>query len=35
VRSYWTGTKIRGKEQLEIHTFRCPKCGFLESYAHQ
>jgi len=31
--SFWTGTKIRGKEQHEIQTFRCAKCGYLESYA--
>jgi DNA-directed RNA polymerase subunit M/transcription elongation factor TFIIS len=33
VRSLWWGTKISGKEQLQVHTFRCPKCGYLESYA--
>jgi len=25
--------KLRGKRQLEITTYRCSKCGFLESYA--
>ena len=33
VRSIWTGTKIAGKEQFQVHTFRCPHCGYLESYA--
>jgi hypothetical protein len=32
-KSFWTGTKIRGKKQVEIATFRCSKCGYLESYA--
>ena len=27
------GTKLWGKEQRPIQTFRCPKCGYLESYA--
>ncbi len=31
--SFWTGTKIAGKEQFQVHTFRCPNCGYLESYA--
>ena len=29
----WMGTKIAGKTQLQVHTFRCPQCGYLESYA--
>jgi hypothetical protein len=32
-RSMWTGLKLRGKEQLEIATYRCRRCGYLESYA--
>lgn len=31
--SFWTGTKVRDKEQHQIQTFRCAGCGFLESYA--
>lgn len=27
--------KIAGKEQYEIQCFRCPACGFLESYANK
>ena len=34
VRSIWMGTKIAGKALHQIHTFRCPECGYLESYAH-
>jgi len=32
-RSRWAGIKLRGKEQLAIVTFRCARCGYLESYA--
>ena len=31
--SFWTGIKTKGKRQVEVHTFRCSNCGFLESYA--
>jgi len=27
------GVKLKGRLQLPIATFRCTKCGFLESYA--
>ncbi len=32
-RSFWTGVKIKGHQKLPVTTFRCPKCGYLESYA--
>jgi hypothetical protein len=32
-RSFWTVTKTSGKEQRQIRTFRCMRCGYLESYA--
>ena len=32
-RSRWTGIRLKGKEQLPIITFRCGRCGYLESYA--
>ena len=32
-RSVWTGLKLRGVERFRVVTFRCPKCGYLESYA--
>jgi hypothetical protein len=32
-KSYWRGTKTRGKEQVQILTYRCAGCGYLESYA--
>jgi len=33
VRSIWTGLKLRGKEKLDVTTYRCRRCGYLESYA--
>ena len=29
----WYGIKIGGKVKHEIQTWRCGRCGFLESYA--
>ena len=31
--SFWTGTKVRDKEQRTLTTYRCSQCGYLESYA--
>ena len=31
--SFWVGTKTRGKKQVQVTTFCCTKCGYLESYA--
>ena len=32
--SRWgVGVKLKGRLQLPISTFRCTKCGYLESYA--
>lgn len=31
--SFWRGLKLQGKEKLRIATYRCPKCGLLQSYA--
>jgi hypothetical protein len=28
----WRGLKLRGKDQRQIVTYRCPACGYLESY---
>lgn len=30
---FFGDAKIAGKESYSIRTFRCTKCGFLESYA--
>lgn len=32
-RSFWTGLKVRKANTIPVRTFRCPKCGYLESYA--
>jgi hypothetical protein len=32
-RSIWTGLKTKGKRKLAVITWRCGRCGFLESYA--
>jgi len=32
-RSFWTGLKTRGREAFEVETYRCERCGWLESYA--
>jgi hypothetical protein len=31
--STWTGLKLKGRTRLRVTTFRCPACGYLESYA--
>lgn len=33
-RSFWFGVKTKGKERFAVQTFRCTRCGFLESYAN-
>ena len=32
-RSFWLGLKTKGREQLPVRTYRCERCGYLESYA--
>ena len=32
-RSRWTGLKLKGKERIPVVTFRCLRCGYLESFA--
>ena len=32
-RSMWTGLKLRGKAKQDVATYRCKRCGYLESYA--
>jgi hypothetical protein len=31
--SFWTGLKVGKDQVIPVTTFRCPKCGYLESYA--
>ena len=32
-RTFWSGIKLKGKEVLPVMTYRCERCGYLESYA--
>ena len=32
-KSFWMGLNLKGRKTIEIQTYRCHKCGFLESYA--
>ncbi len=32
-RSWWQGLKLSGKEQIAVTSYRCPRCGLLQSYA--
>lgn len=32
-KSFWTGLKLGERQVLQVVTFRCPHCGYLESYA--
>ncbi len=33
--SFWTGLNIAGKRHYKVETFRCERCGRLESYARE
>jgi hypothetical protein len=33
--SFWTGLKVDDRRQMEIRTYRCFGCGYLESYASE
>jgi predicted RNA-binding Zn-ribbon protein involved in translation (DUF1610 family) len=35
VKSFWTGVKTVGKRQFNATTYRCERCGFLESFAEK
>jgi hypothetical protein len=32
-KSIWTGLKLGGLRQIDVATYRCRQCGYLESYA--
>jgi len=32
-RSFWTGIRVPSDERHLVTTYRCSKCGYLESYA--
>ena len=31
--SFWFGARTGGRDKLAITTYRCAKCGYLESFA--
>ena len=31
--NFWTGLKTKGRESFKVLTYRCDRCGYLESYA--
>ena len=33
-KSFWTGVKLRGRKKFSIQSWRCQRCGSLESYAN-
>lgn len=33
VRSFWLGLNTEGRDAYEVTTYRCDRCGYLESYA--
>ena len=33
VKSFWMGLKMETNQLVLVTTFRCPNCGYLESYA--
>ena len=33
VRSFWTGLKTKDRDKFHVRTYRCERCGYLESYA--
>ena len=36
VNNFWSwGLNLRGKQQLPVSTYRCRRCGYLESYADE
>jgi hypothetical protein len=35
VKSFWLGLKTKGRERHPVRTYRCERCGYLESYAIQ
>ena len=34
-RSFWTGLKTNDRDKFQVATYRCIRCGYLESYALQ
>ena len=34
-KSFWLGIRLKGRERIPATTYRCPKCGLLQSYARE
>jgi hypothetical protein len=32
-RSFWSGIKMKGRNVRPVMTYRCERCGYLESFA--
>jgi predicted nucleic-acid-binding Zn-ribbon protein len=32
-KSFWAGLRVSARERVEVATYRCRQCGYLESYA--
>jgi hypothetical protein len=32
-RSFWAGLNLKGREKVLVVTYRCPRCGLLQSFA--
>lgn len=32
--SQWSGMRMKGRQRYNVLTYRCMRCGALESYAH-
>lgn len=32
-KSFWMGLRLGSREQVQVATYRCRRCGYLESYA--
>ena len=32
-KSFWTGLKVKDRQQHPITAYRCPRCGLLQNYA--
>lgn len=33
VKTFWRGIHTKGRDAYKVVTYRCPRCGYLESYA--
>lgn len=33
VKSFWFGLNTKDRDKFQVQTYRCDRCGYLESYA--